>query len=157
MAGKDRIDKALQGMERGCEVFGKDFMREHILKWEKVDADFSRLLVGFIYGGIRARGILDPKISELCAISALTVLQAWQPLQSHIKNALTLGVTEAEVKEAIVQMAVYGGVPNFVQAWPYYEKAVEEFKRAKPARRSRTRAGRAAAGPPTLDVPKPEA
>ena len=125
-----RIEKELEGLDLVKEVYGDDFMHDRILQWEdRVDEDLNRAFVNFVWKGLYSRKILDPKVRELCAISALAVLHDWPVLRTHVKVALRNGATEAEVKEAIVQMAVYGGMPTVVQAWPHYEQAVEEFRK----------------------------
>ncbi len=107
-------------------IFDEDFIEQRTRWWEKAfDKDASRVVMGLIYGGLYARTVLEPKVRELCAISALTVLHAPAELEAHIGFAFRAGVTEAEVREAIVQMVTYCGVPYVLEAYQAYKRAVK--------------------------------
>ncbi len=105
---------------------------EHIQKraewWEgAVDKEFAKIHENFVSRGLYARTVLEPKVRQLCAISGLTVLNALPQLKVHIMVAFRVGATEAEVKEAIVQMVTYCGMPYVVQAFEVYKEVVQEY------------------------------
>jgi 4-carboxymuconolactone decarboxylase len=104
-----------------------------VLKWleEGVDKDFADIVNNFSFGGLYRRTILDPKVRQLCTISALTVLNALPQLRSHIRITFAAGASEAEVKEAIIQMATYCGIPYVSQALKAYEEVIQEHGREK--------------------------
>ncbi len=65
-----------------------------------------------VYGKILSRPALDPRTRELAAIAALTVMEVYPQLLSHIKGGLNLGALRDEVKEVILQMEAF--VPKTV-------------------------------------------
>lgn len=74
--------------------------------------DFAKLLIEFPFGDIYSRPGLDLKSREIAVVSALTALgNAIPQLKAHIHNALNVGVSEQEIVEVIMQMAVYAGFP----------------------------------------------
>jgi 4-carboxymuconolactone decarboxylase len=74
--------------------------------------DFARYLIEFPFGDIYSRPGLDLKSREIAVVSALTALGNAQPqLKVHIQGALNVGVTQSEIVETIMQMAVYAGFP----------------------------------------------
>jgi 4-carboxymuconolactone decarboxylase len=74
---------------------------------------FADMLVEFAYGDIYARPGLDPKSRQIATIASLTTLgSADHELQIHIRSALNVGCTRAEIVEVIMQMAVYAGFPR---------------------------------------------
>ena len=77
--------------------------------------------------GLDERTVLEPKIQQLCAISALTAMGTAVQLKSHIKIAFRVGVTEAEVKEAIIQTVRYCGIPLLNIAFAAYEEVIQEL------------------------------
>lgn len=77
-----------------------------------ISPDLARFIIEFSYGDILSRPVIDHRIKELVIISLLTALGNAQPqLKVHISAALNVGVTQAEITEAIQQMAVYAGFP----------------------------------------------
>ncbi|MGK6651263.1 carboxymuconolactone decarboxylase family protein [Klebsiella pneumoniae] len=77
--------------------------------------DFARYLIEFpsaiFTPGAVARG-LDLRSREIATIAALTALGNAEPqLKVHIAAGLNVGLTQEEITEAIMQMAVYAGFP----------------------------------------------
>lgn len=74
--------------------------------------DFARYLVEFPFGDIYARPGLDLRSREIATIAALTALGNAAPqLKVHIAAGLNVGLTQEEITEVIMQMAVYAGFP----------------------------------------------
>ncbi|HBR9137619.1 TPA: carboxymuconolactone decarboxylase family protein [Klebsiella pneumoniae] len=75
--------------------------------------DFARYLIEFPFGDIYARPGLDLRSREIATIAALTALGNAEPqLKVHIAAGLNVGLTQEEITEAIMQMAVYAGFPT---------------------------------------------
>ena len=74
--------------------------------------DFARYLLEFPFGDIYARPGLDLRSREIATVAALTAMGTATPqLKVHITAALHVGLTEEEIIEVIMQMAVYAGFP----------------------------------------------
>jgi len=74
--------------------------------------DFARYLLEFPFGDIYARPGLDLRSREIATVAALTALgNATPQLKVHIAAALHVGLTQEEIIEVIMQMAVYAGFP----------------------------------------------
>ncbi|EHT09548.1 MULTISPECIES: carboxymuconolactone decarboxylase family protein [Klebsiella] len=74
--------------------------------------DFARYLIEFPFGDIYARPGLDLRSREVATIAALTALGNAAPqLKVHIAAGLNVGLTQEEITEVIMQMAVYAGFP----------------------------------------------
>ncbi|CNL36181.1 carboxymuconolactone decarboxylase family protein [Yersinia frederiksenii] len=100
-----------QGLAKLREIDGQ--AGENVLKSLQDNApDFARYLIEFPFGDIYSRPGLDLKSREIAVVSALTALGNAQPqLKVHIQGALNVGVTQSEIVETIMQMAVYAGFP----------------------------------------------
>ncbi len=110
------------------QVFSDDYVRGVLKQIEdRSDKEFADIVNNFSYNGLYKRRILDPKVRQLCAISALTAINALPQLQSHIRGAFNAGATEAEVKEAIIQTATYCGMPYGNQALGACEQVLKEL------------------------------
>ncbi len=74
--------------------------------------DLAKYTIEFPFGDIYARPALDLKSREIATVAALTALGNCAPqLKVHLNAALNVGCSEDEVKEVILQMAVYAGFP----------------------------------------------
>ncbi|WP_333497159.1 carboxymuconolactone decarboxylase family protein [Kluyvera sp. CHPC 1.251] len=74
--------------------------------------DFARYLLEFPFGDIYARPGLDLRSREIATVAALTAMGNAAPqLRVHIAAALHVGLTQEEIIEVIMQMAVYAGFP----------------------------------------------
>ena len=74
--------------------------------------DFARYLLEFPFGDIYARPGLDLRSREIAPVAALTAMGNAAPqLKVHIAAALHVGLTQEEIIEVIMQMAVYAGFP----------------------------------------------
>ena len=74
--------------------------------------DFARYLLEFPFGDIYARPGLDLRSREIATVAALTALGNAAPqLKVHIAAARHVGLTQDEIIEVIMQMAVYAGFP----------------------------------------------
>ena len=74
--------------------------------------DFAQYLIEFPFGDIYSRPGLDLRSREIATVAALTALGNAAPqLKVHIGAALHVGLTQDEIIEVIMQMAVYAGFP----------------------------------------------
>ncbi len=74
--------------------------------------DFARYLFEFPFGDIYSRPGLDLRSREIATIAALAALGNAAPqLKVHIRAGLNVGLTQAEIVEILMQMAVYAGFP----------------------------------------------
>ncbi len=103
--GKELIDELMQG--RGSEL---------IEKMSAASKDLADLTVAFPFGEIYTRPGLDLRSRELVTLSALVVLGAWPQFKVHVRGALSAGCSETEIKELIIQLAVYAGFPAALNA-----------------------------------------
>ncbi|WP_336241028.1 carboxymuconolactone decarboxylase family protein [Citrobacter werkmanii] len=79
---------------------------------QDIAPDFARYLLEFPFGDIYSRPGLDLRIREIATVAALTALGNAAPqLKVHIGAALHVGLTQDEIVEVIMQMAVYAGFP----------------------------------------------
>ena len=79
---------------------------------QDIAPDFAQYLIEFPFGDIYSRPGLDLRSREIATVAALTALGYAAPqLKVHIGAALHVGLTQDEIIEVIMQMAVYAGFP----------------------------------------------
>jgi alkylhydroperoxidase/carboxymuconolactone decarboxylase family protein YurZ len=94
---------------------------------ERVDESFARIHNDYVMNGMYSRGVLPTNIRELCAVAALTLLGHADELGPHIRFALR-GNPPEHVREVIVQMSVYGGVPVTLNGLRIFDEVVAETR-----------------------------
>lgn len=100
------------GREMLQRVDGKGGDAVVVNSLKDIAPDFARYLIEFPFGDIYARPGLDLRSREIATIAALTALGNAAPqLKVHIAAGLNVGLTQEEITEVIMQMAVYAGFP----------------------------------------------
>ena len=78
--------------------------------------DLLRLSDELVYGRVYTRPGLDLKTRSMLTVAALTVLGRDEELRRHLQGALHVGISPEEIKEILMQMAFYGGIPFALRA-----------------------------------------
>jgi 4-carboxymuconolactone decarboxylase len=100
-----------EGMKIRRAVLGDAHVDQAIATQNEFTAEFQDLITRYAWGEIWARPDLDRKTRSLITIAMMVALNRSEELQLHLKAALKNGVTRAEVKEVLLQAAIYCGVP----------------------------------------------
>src|SRR3546814_3882492 len=88
-------------------------------------APLQELVTRYCWGDIWNRPGLDRKTRSLLNLAMLTALNRPQELRLHIKGGLNNGLSKEEIREALLQAAVYCGVPAAVDS---FRSAKDVFK-----------------------------
>jgi 4-carboxymuconolactone decarboxylase len=100
-----------EGMKIRRAVLGDAHVDRAIATQNEFTAEFQDLITRYAWGEIWTRPDLDHKTRSLVTIAMMVALNRSQELQLHLKAALKNGVTRAEIKEVLLQTAIYCGVP----------------------------------------------
>ena len=107
-AENSRFDRGLRALAEIDGAAGENV----ITALADIAPDFARYLIEFPFGDIYNRPGLDLRAREIATIAALTALGTATPqLKVHIQAGLNVGLTQEEITEVIMQMAVYAGFP----------------------------------------------
>ena len=100
-----------KGMQIRKSVLGEDHVERAEANKSDFDADFQRLITEAAWGSVWARPGLDRKTRHLLTIAMLATLGSYEELAMHIRATRNTGVTREDVKEVLLQVAVYAGIP----------------------------------------------
>jgi 4-carboxymuconolactone decarboxylase len=92
------------------------------------DTDFQRLITEMAWGSVWARGGLDKRTRSLLTIALLAALGHHEELAMHIRATRNTGATEDDVKEVLLQVAIYAGVPAANSAIGIAKKVYAEME-----------------------------
>jgi 4-carboxymuconolactone decarboxylase len=120
--------------ERGEQLLRQvdgDKVADNLLRaYEDVAPDFARYLVEFAFGEIYARPG-DLRHRELIAIASLATMGGCDPqLETHVHGAFNVGLTEAEVVEAVMTLIPYVGFPRALNAMAVVKRVVDKRRAA---------------------------
>ena len=109
----DRYERGEQLLRR---VDGDKVADNLIAAYENLAPDFTRYLIEFAFGEIYARDG-DLKHRELIAIASLATMGGCDAqLETHIHGAFNVGLSEAEIVEAVMTLIPYIGFPKALNA-----------------------------------------
>jgi 4-carboxymuconolactone decarboxylase len=104
-------EKYKTGMQIRKFVLGEDHVNRAEANKSEFDEDFQRLITETAWGTVWARPGLDIKTRHLLTIAMLATLGNHEELAMHIRATPNTGVTREDVKEVLLQVAVYAGIP----------------------------------------------
>ncbi|HEX7124225.1 MAG TPA: carboxymuconolactone decarboxylase family protein [Thermodesulfobacteriota bacterium] len=99
------------------EVLGPEYVEKSLALTDEFNEPWQDLLTEYCWGAIWTRPGLDRRTRSLLNLAMLAVLGRSHELGLHIRGALRNGATKEEIREALMQAAVYGGVPAGVEAF----------------------------------------
>jgi 3-oxoadipate enol-lactonase/4-carboxymuconolactone decarboxylase len=108
------------------EVLGDEHVDRAIERTTEFTADFQDLITRYAWGEIWSRPGLDRRTRSLVTITALVALGREHELELHVRAALRNGVTADELKEVLLQCAVYCGVPAANGAFAIAQRVLDE-------------------------------
>ena len=118
--------------ERGLEMRKSVLGAAHVERSLEAASDFTRemqeLVTEYCWGAVWTREGLDKRTRSLINLSMLTALNRGHELAVHVRGALTNGVSEAEIKEVLLQTAIYCGVPAALESFRIAEATIREYQ-----------------------------
>ena len=115
-----------QGMLVRRRVLGDEHVDRSIANTTDFTADFQDLITRYAWGEIWSRPGLDRRTRSCITIAALVATGREHELEMHVRAALRNGVTPDELKEVLLQCAVYCGVPAANGAFAIAQRVLEE-------------------------------
>jgi len=114
------------GMRIRREVLGDEHVDRATAGTTAFTQDFQDLITRYAWGEIWARPGLDRRTRSAITLTALTALGHHHELALHVRAALRNGLTEDEIKEVLLQCAVYCGVPAANRAFAIAQEVLAE-------------------------------
>ena len=119
-----------EGMRVRREVLGDGHVNNAIDRTTDFTADFQDLITRYAWGEIWTRPGLDRRTRSCITMTALVALGHFDELAMHVRAALRNGLTAGEIKEVLLQTAIYCGVPAANHAFTVAQRVLAEEDRA---------------------------
>jgi 4-carboxymuconolactone decarboxylase len=114
-----------KGLKVRKEVLGEDYVNKSIAGADEFTRTMAEWSTEFCWGALWTRPGLDRRTRSIVNLAMLGALNRPHELKLHVKGALKNGLTKDEIKEILLQVAVYCGVPAGIDA---FRNAREAFK-----------------------------
>jgi 4-carboxymuconolactone decarboxylase len=122
-----------RGMDVRSAVLGKAHVERAKSRITPFTEDFQIFITEYAWGSIWTRPGLDRRARSMLTIGMLAALGKTDELRLHIRATANTGVTRDEIKEILMQVAVYAGVPAANSAFHHAQEVLAEMdKEARP-------------------------
>jgi 4-carboxymuconolactone decarboxylase len=108
------------------EVLGDEHVDRAVAGTSDLTAPFQDLITRYAWGEIWSRPGLSRAERSIVTITALAVLRQEEELAMHLRAALRNGLTPAQIREVLLQVAVYAGVPAANRAFAIAQRVLAE-------------------------------
>ena len=115
-----------RGIEVRREVLGDEHDDRSIERTTDFTRDFQDLITRYAWGEIWTRPGLDRRTRSCITLTALIALNHHNELAMHVRAALRNGLTVDEIKEVLLQAAIYCGVPAANSAFEIAQEVLDE-------------------------------
>jgi 4-carboxymuconolactone decarboxylase len=117
--GEDVMDQKMRdkGLEVRKAVLGEAYVNNALKNVDSFNQPFQDLLNEYCWGAVWGREELPRKTRSMLNIAMISILNRPHELRAHLKGALTNGVTRDEIREILMQVAIYGGMPAAVDSF----------------------------------------
>lgn len=122
-----------EGLEIRRAVLGEYHVDKAFAKTEEFSLPLQELITEYCWGAIWTRSGLSRKIRSLINLAMFTALNRPYELKLHLKGALNNGCTKEEIREVLLQAAIYCGIPaamdGFRVAKEFFSELEKEAKK----------------------------
>jgi 3-oxoadipate enol-lactonase/4-carboxymuconolactone decarboxylase len=108
------------------EVLGDEHVDRAAANADDFTRDFQDLITRYAWGEIWTRPGLDRRTRSCITLTALIALNHHEELAMHVRAALRNGLTSDEIREVLLQAAIYCGVPAANRAFAIAQRVLRE-------------------------------
>lgn len=114
------------GLKIRKEVLGADYVDKALDNADAFNREFQDIVTEYCWGGTWGRGVLSKKQRSMLNLCMLSALNRPQEFKIHFRGALKNGCNLDELKEVLLQIAIYCGIPAGVEAFRLARQVLDE-------------------------------
>ena len=119
-------DPTGRGMAVRREVLGDAHVDRAVAATTPFTAPFQDLITRYAWGEIWSRAGLTRAERSIVTLTALAVLRQEEELAMHLRAALRNGLSREQIREVLLQVAVYAGIPAGNRAFAIAQRVLDE-------------------------------
>ncbi len=127
MDDKERQDK---GLAKRRKVLGNAWVDKSIANKTPLNSEFQDFITRYAWGDLWQRPHFDDRTRRILVIGSMVALAHWDEFRLHVRAALVEGGFSADdIKEILMQQAIYCGVPAANHAFKEAGEIIAELKK----------------------------
>ena len=115
-----------KGMKVRRQVLGDAYVDKASANVDDFNREFQRLVTQYCWGEVWTRSVLTNKQRSLNNLCMMAALNRAAEFELHVRGALRNGCTPEEIRDTLVQVAIYAGIPAGVEAFRIARKVLQE-------------------------------
>ncbi len=123
----DQQDLFAQGLELRRDMFGEAGAEKQIEAATPFSGPFQELITRYCFGEVWNRPPLDRKTRSMLTLAILAVLSRPNQVRVHVQGAIANGVTPEEIREVLIHVMIYGGVPAAADSMNQAQAVLKEM------------------------------
>ena len=120
-------DQYEAGLKERTEVLGPEYVERAVAGADNFNRDFQQIVTEYCWGGTWGRGVLERKNRSILNLGMLAALGKSHEFKLHFRGAINNGLTLEELREVLIQIAVYCGIPVGVEAFRNAREVLEDM------------------------------
>lgn len=112
-------------------VLGSEYVDKSIANADEFTKPLQELVTQYCWGEVWGRPELDRKTRSIINLSMISALNRPHELKLHVRGALRNGLTRIEIREILLQVAIYCGVPAAMDAFRIAREIFAEEDQAR--------------------------
>lgn len=110
-------EKFAQGLAMRKQVLGEDYVNNSLNNADDFTMPLQELVTEYCWGTVWQREGLSPKMRSIANLAMITALNRPHELKLHVRGALNNGLSREEIREVLLQTAIYCGVPAAIDSF----------------------------------------
>ena len=128
----DDSERHAAGMKKRRKVLGDAWVDRSVAHRDDFNGDFLDLITRYCWGDVWMRPHFDERTRRIIVIASMIALGRWEELRLHVRAAIVEGkFSKDDIKEIILQQAIYCGVPAANSAIKEAEQVFQEIGKEK--------------------------
>ena len=115
------------GLKERTEVLGPEYVERAVAGADNFNRDFQQIVTEYCWGGTWGRGVLERKNRSILNLGMLAALGKSHEFKLHFLGAINNGLTLEELREVLIQISVYCGIPAGVEAFRNAREVLEDM------------------------------
>ena len=106
-----------RGLAVRRKVLGEEHVHRALAAVDDFNRDFQRLVTQYGWGEAWGDSTLTPRERSILNLGMIAALGKMEEFATHVRGALNNGLTKDEIREILMQVAIYGGMPAAVDSF----------------------------------------
>jgi 4-carboxymuconolactone decarboxylase len=116
-----------KGLAIRKSVLGAEYVEKSIAAADDFNRPLQELTTEYCWGWCWGREGLDKKTRSIINLAMISALNRPHELKMHVKGAIANGLTKDEIREVLLQVAIYCGIPAGVDSFRIAKEALAEI------------------------------